>query len=59
MKRVLFLVLFCAMFAMDPLRAANTQALSPELQKLDVSAGHWVFHGETLDTPFGKAGKWT
>ncbi|MDE2070999.1 MAG: hypothetical protein KGJ04_07045 [Gammaproteobacteria bacterium] len=33
--------------------------MSPELQKLDVSAGYWVYHGQTLNTPFGKAGNWT
>lgn len=39
--------------------AAGVQGLSPELQELDVSAGHWIYHGETLNTPFGKAGPWT
>lgn len=39
--------------------AVNTQAQSPELQRLDISVGHWVYRGETLNTPFGKAGKWT
>ncbi|MGH8307325.1 MAG: hypothetical protein ACRER0_03550 [Gammaproteobacteria bacterium] len=38
---------------------AGDASLSPELQKLDVSVGRWVFHGETLNTPFGRAGKWT
>lgn len=31
----------------------------PELQKLDVSAGHWVYHGKSLDTEFSDTGTWT
>jgi hypothetical protein len=32
---------------------------SPELEKLDVSVGRWVFHGQTLQTASGKPGTWT
>lgn len=39
--------------------AAGNPGLSPELQKLDVSAGRWEYHGKTLNTPYGKAGNWT
>ncbi len=39
--------------------AGNNRPLSPELQKLDISVGRWVFHGKSLDTPFSKAGSWT
>jgi len=56
--RQLLSVLF-ALAASSSAFAAGVQALSPELQKLDVSAGHWVYHGQTLNTPFGKAGSWT
>ncbi|MGC1551096.1 MAG: hypothetical protein WA777_21440 [Rhodanobacter sp.] len=39
--------------------AADTTALSPSLQALDISVGKWVFHGENLPGPDQKAGKWT
>lgn len=39
--------------------AAAAQTASPELQKLDVSAGRWIFHGTTLHTRSGKPGTWT
>jgi hypothetical protein len=38
---------------------ASGQTVSPELQKLDISAGRWVFHGKTLKTTSGKPGSWT
>lgn len=55
---VFFIILLAAMVSASTL-AADNQALSPELQKLDISAGRWVYHGEALNTPFGKGGKWT
>jgi hypothetical protein len=59
MKRAL-LLLFCgAAFAFAPILSASGQQLSPELQKLDVSVGRWVFHGKTLKTASGKPGSWT
>lgn len=58
MKGIVNLAMLSVVLAGAPVLAADTQALSPALQKLDVSVGHWQFHGETLDTPFGKAGKW-
>ena len=54
---LVWFVLACA--AGSSALAAEEPALSPELQKLDISVGRWVYHGETLNTPFGKAGKWT
>lgn len=59
MKLQLLLAVSVAVFMGAPVLAADNPAPSPELQKLDVSAGHWIYHGETLATSFGKAGKWT
>ena len=60
MKRRLLLSLVCsAAFAFAPMLAASGRPLSPELQKLDISAGRWVFHGKTLKTKSGKPGSWT
>lgn len=59
MKPVLFLAMTAMLFAAGVVFAAEIQPLSPELQKLDISAGHWIYHGETMNTPSGKAGKWT
>lgn len=56
MRNVLLLTLMTAAGTAGPVLG---QPLSNELQKLNISAGHWVYHGETLNTPFGKAGKWT
>lgn len=39
--------------------AATPQQVSPQLQKLDIAAGQWVFHGKSLATPHSKAGTWT
>jgi hypothetical protein len=59
MKRSLLLSLvFGATFAFAPM-PAGAQTLSPELQKLDVSVGRWVFHGKTLKTKAGKPGSFT
>ena len=51
-------MVLAAMVSVSALAAGN-QALSPELQKLDISAGRWVYHGKTLNTTSGKAGNWT
>ena len=59
MKRILFLVIFVAALVNAPARAAGNKPLSPELQKLDISVGRWVYHGKTLKTPSGKPGSWT
>ncbi len=32
---------------------------TPEFHKLDISEGHWVFHGTTLKTRSGKPAPWT
>lgn len=39
--------------------AAGNRGMSPELQKLDVSAGRWVYHGQTLHARGGRAESWT
>jgi hypothetical protein len=60
MKRSLLLPLVCsAAFTLAPMFSAGGQPLSPELQKLDISVGRWVFHGKTLKTASGKPGSWT
>ncbi|HKT32899.1 MAG TPA: hypothetical protein VJS89_10510 [Gammaproteobacteria bacterium] len=58
MKHGLFILMLVALAAGSAVSAAN-ETLAFELQKLDVSAGHWVYHGETLGTPVSKPGKWT
>ncbi|MGH9479684.1 MAG: hypothetical protein ACRD1A_10670 [Terriglobales bacterium] len=42
-----------------PHPAASAPPVSPALQKLDVSAGRWVFHGQQLHTRSGKPSPWT
>jgi hypothetical protein len=60
MKRSLLLSLaFGAAFVLTPMRHVAGQTLSPELRKLNVSVGHWVFHGKTLKTKSGKPGSFT
>lgn len=50
MKRSLLLVLVCAAIAgVAPLRAAGVTPPA-ELQQLNVSVGHWVFHGTSAAT---------
>lgn len=60
MKRRLWLLLvfgIACTFASSLL--AGGRPLSPELQKLNISLGRWVFHGKSLRTPPGKTGAWT
>lgn len=53
-------LIFGAVLASAPaIPRLNAQSLSPELQKLDVSAGRWVFHGKELKTKSGKPGSFT
>ena len=54
--RLLFLLLCTAAIALG---TANAQPVLPELQKLDVSVGRWIFHGTTLKTKSGKPASWT
>lgn len=58
MKRILFSILLVSVMA-TPALAAERKAPSPEMQKLGVSVGRWVFHGETPKAGHGKAGQWT
>ena len=44
--------------AFAPVLEAGGPPLSPEVQKLDISVGRWVFHG-TTKTKSGKPGAWT
>lgn len=60
MTRRLLLLLACsAAFGVAPILAAGGQAPSPELQKLDISVGHWVFHGSTVNTTTGRSSSFT
>ncbi|MBS0422376.1 MAG: hypothetical protein JSR66_32015 [Proteobacteria bacterium] len=38
---------------------ADTPPASPELQRLDVAAGTWLYQGENLAVANQKGGKWT
>jgi hypothetical protein len=58
MKRFLFL-LFLVAVSSAPSFAAGDSPLSPELQKLNISVGRWVYHGDTLKTKSGKPESWT
>lgn len=59
MKRMMFLLLSTAVLANSPAFAAGKKPLSPQLEKLNISVGRWVYHGMTLKTKSGKAGSWT
>ena len=60
MTRGLWLSLICsAACAAVPAPAAGAQSSSPELQKLDISVGRWVFHGESLNSRSGKPAPFT
>lgn len=62
MKRSLLLFLACTaafVFGFTPTQGAGDQPVSPELQRLDVSAGRWVFHGKELKMKSGKPGSFT
>jgi hypothetical protein len=61
MKHILFsLILTAALGCAPALAAANRPPVpSPELRKLNISVGRWVFHGKTMRAPGGKNGSWT
>lgn len=59
MNRLASLLMCVAMLVNASAIAAGKPPLSPELQKLDISVGRWVFHGKTLKTRSGKPGSWT
>ena len=56
MHKRAWLLLVCG--SMIAFAAASAQ-VSPELQKLDISTGHWIYHGTTLKTRSGKPASWT
>lgn len=45
MRHLLIALACAATLGSAPLLASGAQEPSPEFQKLDVSIGHWVFHG--------------
>lgn len=47
-----------SILAITPAFGAGTPPLSPELQPLQKAVGKWVCHGQNLQTPYTKAGKW-
>jgi hypothetical protein len=57
-RRLLWLICGAA-GTLAPMLAANGLTASPEIQKLDISVGRWVFHGKTLKTVSRKPGLWT
>lgn len=59
MKRGMLVTIVCGVICvLAPAMAANGQGLSPEQQRLDVSAGRWVFHG-TSKSRTGKTSSFT
>lgn len=54
-RPALWTFLLCGSLGVAPAIAGVPQAESPELQKLDVSLGHWIFHGETLNARSGQS----
>ena len=59
MKHKTFFLAAAGLIAAGVAQGAGTRPLSPELKKLDIATGQWVFHGKSLDTPYSKAGEWT
>lgn len=59
MKYILVSAMLITSFVAGAAVAADSPPLSPELQKLGIFVGHWEFHGQTLETAFGKVGTWT
>lgn len=58
-RRVLGFLIWAVAFALALPLVAGGQTLSPELEKLNVSVGRWVFHGKTLKPAPGKTGEWS
>lgn len=59
MRRALYLLAVVLCIGSTSVWAVGQPGPTQELQKLDISAGHWVYHGETLNSAFSKVGKWT
>lgn len=59
MNRPALYLTLAALTASVPALGAGPAPRPPELHKLDVSLGRWVFRGRSLDTAFGKAGTWS
>jgi hypothetical protein len=53
-----FFVICIGALSIGPM-TSSAQSLSPELKKLDVSVGRWVFHGKQLKTKSGKPSSFT
>lgn len=58
MKIPVLLLVCSAALVIGP-APAGAQSLSPELKKLDISVGRWVFHGKELKTKSGKPASFT
>jgi hypothetical protein len=58
-RRLFFTLACCAALGAAPLLAAGAQAPSAELQKLDISTGRWVFHGEAINATTGASTPFT
>lgn len=59
MKYLMTILAVAGLLAGAGAQAAGSDVLSPQLQKLDVVTGQWVFHGKSLATAYSKAGHWT
>lgn len=59
MKHSMMVLAIAGLLAGAGAHAAGSETMPPQLQKLDVATGQWVFHGKSLATPYSKAGTWT
>jgi hypothetical protein len=59
MKTWILMGFFTASTAAMTAVTADESALRPQLQALDIAAGKWEYHGETIATPDQKPGTWT
>ncbi len=59
MKNLLISVMFTMCCTAGVAMASDDALQSTQLKQLNVSVGHWVYHGKTLATAFSKAGTWT
>ncbi len=59
MKYWSLLLILGVTLASVPALAAGNPPLSPELQKLNISVGRWVFHGKALNARTGKSSPFT
>ncbi len=59
MRYLLPLLMLAALTASAAAHASTHRESASALERLDISEGHWVFHGRSIQTVFSKAGTWT